>query len=154
MGDIGCSAHCVGNCFVAHRDGTTQCATTVTAAACSRLYYRPDPLSSLNHRLQPHMQPMERDLALPVKQPPWVTSAVAGMAWATDSLRIEMVRSHVLPPQLLQCTAAFTAAWTRPPASNTSQSLTFSRVGARWHWRQSSHRDGWPELQQANGMGN
>ena len=69
MGDIGCSAHCVGNCFVAHRDGTTQCATTVTAAACSRLHHRPEPPSSLSHQPQPHMQPMERDLALAVKQP-------------------------------------------------------------------------------------
>ena len=43
---------------------------TATAAACTCLYYRPEPPSSLSHRLQPHMQPTERDLALPVKQPP------------------------------------------------------------------------------------
>ena len=55
--------------MVAWRDGMTQCATTVTAAACSRLHYRPGPLSSLSHEPQPHMQPMERDLALAVKQP-------------------------------------------------------------------------------------
>ena len=47
------------------------CAFTVTAAACSRLHYRPVSLSSPSHRPQPHMQPTERDLALPVKQPPW-----------------------------------------------------------------------------------
>ena len=45
------------------------CATTATATACSRLHHRPDPPSSPSHRLQPHMQPMERDLALAVKQP-------------------------------------------------------------------------------------
>ena len=43
------------------------------------------------------------------------TSYSTGTAWATDSLRIEMVRSHALPPQLLQYAAAFIAACTRPP---------------------------------------
>ena len=53
------------------------------------------------------------------------------MGRLSRSLRIEMVRSHALPPQLLQYAAAFIAACTRSPASATSQSLTCSRVGAR-----------------------
>ena len=43
------------------------CAFTVTAAACSRLHYRPVSLSSPSHRPQPHMQPMECDVVLAFK---------------------------------------------------------------------------------------
>ena len=63
------------------------------------------------------------------------------MGRLSRSLRIEMVRSHVLPPRCLQPQAAFTTVQSRPPASTTGYSLTCSRWSVTWHCQSSSrHR--------------